>query len=159
VERSRKRIEYVGYHDAVESMHVSYHDIVRTASGICVLSGRRRKYASEPSRCRRDDHVSYLEGIGSLLSDMAIEAERVQISLCFIRKTKHPDSLPDARVELDSAMTREAQEGGRRDAGEPRVCGYLDACAWWWMSSGRRGRRGRWGMASGRKVRPMSCPE
>jgi len=47
---------------------------------------------------------------------MTIDAEGVQISLCSIRKTKHPDSLPDARVELDSAMTRAAQEGGRRDA-------------------------------------------
>jgi len=46
---------------------------------------------------------------------MAIEAEGVQISLCSIRKTKHQDSLPDARVELDSAMTREAKEGDGRD--------------------------------------------
>jgi len=56
---------------------------------------------------------------------MAIDAEGVQISLCSIRKTKHPDSLPDslphARVELDSAITREAQEGDRRDVGELRV--------------------------------------
>jgi len=52
---------------------------------------------------------------------MAIDAEGVQIWLCSIRKAKHPDSLPDARVELDSAMTREAQEGDRRDAGELRV--------------------------------------
>jgi len=52
---------------------------------------------------------------------MAIDAEGVQISLCSIQKTKHPDSLPDARVELDSALTREAQEGDRRDAGELRV--------------------------------------
>ena len=56
---------------------------------------------------------------------MAIDAEGVQISLCSIRKTKHPDTLPDtlpdARVELDSAMTRAAQEGDRRDAGELRV--------------------------------------
>jgi len=41
---------------------------------------------------------------------MAIDAEGVQISLCSIWKTKHPDSLPDASVELDSAMTREAQD-------------------------------------------------
>jgi len=74
---------------------------------------------------------------------MAIDAEGVQISLRSIRKTKHQDSLPDARVELDSAMTREAQEGDRRDAGEQRVCGHLDACAWWWTSSARRRRRGR----------------
>jgi len=33
-------------------------------------------------------------------------------------KMKHPDTLPEARVEFDSAMTREAQEGGRQDAGE-----------------------------------------
>ena len=52
---------------------------------------------------------------------MAIDAEGVQISLCSIRKTRHPDSLPDARVGLDSAMTSEAQEGGRRDAAELRV--------------------------------------
>ena len=52
---------------------------------------------------------------------MAIDAEGVQISLCSIRKTKHPDSLRDSRVELDSALTREAQEGGRQDAGELRV--------------------------------------
>ena len=52
---------------------------------------------------------------------MAIDAEEVRISLCSIRKTKHPDCLPDARVELDSAMTREAQEGGCWDAGERRV--------------------------------------
>ena len=52
---------------------------------------------------------------------MAIDAEGVQISLCSMRKTKHPDSLPDARVEFDSAMTRKAQEGGHRDAGECRV--------------------------------------
>jgi len=51
---------------------------------------------------------------------MAIDAEGVQISLCSIRKTKHQDSFPDARVELDSAMTSEAQAGGRRDAGEVR---------------------------------------
>ena len=62
---------------------------------------------------------------------MPIDAEGVQISLCSIRKTNHPDSLPDARVELDSAMTREAQEGDRRDAVELRVSGHLDACAWW----------------------------
>jgi len=74
---------------------------------------------------------------------MAIDAEGVQISLCSIRKTKHPDSLPDARVELDSAMTREAQEGDCRDARELRVLGHLDGWAWWWTSSGRRGRRGR----------------
>jgi len=102
-------------------MHVCYDDIVKTASGICVLSRRRREYASEPSRCCRDEHVSYLEGIGSLWLDMAIDAEGVQISLGSIRKTKHRDSLPHARVELDSAMTREAQEGDRRDAGELRV--------------------------------------
>jgi len=111
----------VCYHEAVESMHVSYHDVVKTASGICVQSRRRREYASEPSRCRRDEHVSYLEGIGSLKPDMAIDAEGVQISLCSIRKTTHSDSLPDARVELDSGMTREEQEGDRRDAGEHRV--------------------------------------
>jgi len=52
---------------------------------------------------------------------MAIDAEGVQISLCSIWKTKHPDSLPDARVELDSAMTREIQEGHLWDAGELRV--------------------------------------
>jgi len=52
---------------------------------------------------------------------MAIEAEGVQISVYSIRKTKHTDSLPDASVELDSARTREAQEGDRRDAGELRV--------------------------------------
>jgi len=52
---------------------------------------------------------------------MAIDAEGVQISLCTIRKTKHPDSLPDARVELDSAMMREAQEGDSRDPRELRV--------------------------------------
>jgi len=45
----------------------------------------------------------------------------VQISLCSLRKGKHPDSLPDASGELDSAMTREAQEGDRGDAGELRV--------------------------------------
>jgi len=52
---------------------------------------------------------------------MAIDAEGFQILLCSIRKPKHPDSLPDARVELYSAMTWEAQEGGHRDAGELRV--------------------------------------
>ena len=52
---------------------------------------------------------------------MAVDAEGVQRSLCSIRKTKHRDSLPDARVELESAMTREAQEGGRQDAGELSV--------------------------------------
>jgi len=52
---------------------------------------------------------------------MAIDAEVVQISLCSIRKNTHPDSLQDARVELDSAMTRVAQQGGRRDVGELRV--------------------------------------
>jgi len=52
---------------------------------------------------------------------MAIDAEWVQISLCSIRKTKHLYSLPDARQELDSAITREAQEGDRRDVGELRV--------------------------------------
>jgi len=52
---------------------------------------------------------------------MAIDAEGVQISPCSIRKTKHLDSLPDASLELDSAMTREVQEGGRRDAGELTV--------------------------------------
>jgi len=52
---------------------------------------------------------------------MAIDVEVVQISLCSIRKTKHPDSHPDARVELDSAMTREAQSGDGPDAGELRV--------------------------------------
>jgi len=52
---------------------------------------------------------------------MAIDAEGVQISLRTMRKTKHPDSLPDARVELDSAMPRVAQEGDRRDAGELKV--------------------------------------
>jgi len=52
---------------------------------------------------------------------MAIDAEGVQISLGSIRKTKHPDSLPDSRVKLHSAMTREAQEGDRWDTGELRV--------------------------------------
>jgi len=52
---------------------------------------------------------------------MAIDAQGVQISLVSIRKTKHPDSLPDTRVELDSAMTREAQEGYRQDAGQLSV--------------------------------------
>jgi len=52
---------------------------------------------------------------------MAIDAEGVQISLCSIRKTKHPDSLPHTRGVLDSDMKREAQEGDRRDAGELRV--------------------------------------
>jgi len=52
---------------------------------------------------------------------MAIDAEGVQIWLCSIRKTKHPDSLLDARVELDSAMTSEAQEGDHSDEGELRV--------------------------------------
>jgi len=52
---------------------------------------------------------------------MAIDAEGVQISLCSIRNTKHPDSLPDARVQLDSAMTREAEAVDRWDAGELRV--------------------------------------
>jgi len=52
---------------------------------------------------------------------MAIDAEGVQISLCTIRKTKYQDNLPDARVQLDSAMTREVEERGRRDAGELRV--------------------------------------
>ena len=52
---------------------------------------------------------------------MAIDAEGVQISRCSIRKTKHQDSLLDARVELNSAMRREAQEGGRGVAGELRV--------------------------------------
>jgi len=52
---------------------------------------------------------------------MAIDAKGVQISLCSIRKTKHPDSLPDARLDLDSAMTREAQEGDGQNAGELRV--------------------------------------
>jgi len=49
---------------------------------------------------------------------MALDAEGVQLSRCRIRKTKHPDSLPDARVELDYAMRREAQEGDRQVAGE-----------------------------------------
>jgi len=52
---------------------------------------------------------------------MPIDAEGVQISLCSIRKTNHPDSFPDARVEFDSAMTREAQKGDCQDAGELRV--------------------------------------
>jgi len=52
---------------------------------------------------------------------MAIDAKGVQISLCSIRNNKHPDSLPDARVQLDSAMTREALERDRRDAGELKV--------------------------------------
>jgi len=56
----------VCYHEAVESMHVSYDEVVKTASGKCVLSRRRREYASEPSQCRRDEDVSYLEAIGSL---------------------------------------------------------------------------------------------
>jgi len=60
---------------------------------------------------------------------MAIDAEGVQIWLGSIGKTKNPDILPDTRVELDSAMTREAQEGDRRDAGELMVRGQLDACA------------------------------
>jgi len=47
---------------------------------------------------------------------MAIDAVGVQIWLCSIRRNKHPDSLPDTRVELDSSMMREAQEGGRRNA-------------------------------------------
>jgi len=55
------------------------------------------------------------------IANMAIGAEVVQISLCSMLKTKHPDSRPDARVQLDSAMTREAQEGDRRNAGELRV--------------------------------------
>jgi len=42
---------------------------------------------------------------------MAIDAEGVQVSLCSILKTKHRDSLPDARVELDSAMMWEALDG------------------------------------------------
>jgi len=74
---------------------------------------------------------------------MAIDAEGVQISLCSIWKPKHPDSLLDARVELDSAMTSAAQEGDRQDAGQLRVSGHLDAWAWWWRSSGCRGCRGR----------------
>jgi len=52
---------------------------------------------------------------------MAIDTEGVQTSLCSIRKPNHLDSLPDARVECDSAMTREAQQGDRRDAGVLRV--------------------------------------
>jgi len=52
---------------------------------------------------------------------MANDAEGVQISLYSFEKAKHLDSLPDDRVELDSAMTREAQEGGHWDAGELRV--------------------------------------
>jgi len=52
---------------------------------------------------------------------MAINAEDVQISRYSIRKTKYQDSLPDARVELDSAMMREAQEGGCQNAGELSV--------------------------------------
>jgi len=52
---------------------------------------------------------------------MAIDPEGVQISLSSIWETKHPDSLPDARVDLDSAMTREAQKGDRRDGRELRV--------------------------------------
>jgi len=52
---------------------------------------------------------------------MAIYAEGVQISLCSIQKTKYPHSLPNARVELHSAMTEEAQEGDRQDAGELKV--------------------------------------
>jgi len=52
---------------------------------------------------------------------MAIDGEGVPISLCSIRKTKYPDSIPDARVEFDSAMPREAQEGDRRDARELSV--------------------------------------
>jgi len=83
-----------------------------------VLSRHHRQYASEPLRCPHDEDVSYLEGIGSLWPDMAIDAEGVQISLCSIWKTKHPDTPPDARVELDSALMREAQEGGYRDARE-----------------------------------------
>jgi len=69
-ELSRRRRDGVWkqlcYNEAVESMHVSYHDLVKTASGICVLSRRRREYASEPLPCHRDEQVSYLEGIGSL---------------------------------------------------------------------------------------------
>jgi len=52
---------------------------------------------------------------------MAIDAEGVQISLYSIWKTKHPDILPDARVELDSPMTREPPERGRQKVGELRV--------------------------------------
>jgi len=52
---------------------------------------------------------------------MTIDADGVQILLCSIRKTKYPDCLLDARVELNSAMTREAQEGGCQYAGELRV--------------------------------------
>jgi len=63
---SRRRLAYVCDHEAVESMHVTYHDVVKTASGICVLSRRLREHACYPSQCRRDDHVTYLEGIGSL---------------------------------------------------------------------------------------------
>ena len=44
----------------------------------------------------------------------------------------HPDSLPDARVELNSAMTREAQKEDRLDAEELRFWEHLDACAWQW---------------------------
>ena len=52
---------------------------------------------------------------------MAINAERVQISLCSIWKTMHLDSLADARVPLNSPLTRQAQEGDRQDPGELRV--------------------------------------
>jgi len=35
-------------------------------AGLIFADGRRREYASEPSRSRRDEHVSYLQDIGSL---------------------------------------------------------------------------------------------
>jgi len=86
---------------------------IETVSGICVLSRSRQDYASEPSQCCCDEHVSYLVDIGSLYPDMVIDADGVQILLYCIQKTKHLDSLLDARLELNSAMTSEAQEGGR----------------------------------------------
>jgi len=35
---SRQRLEYVCYQEAVEGMHVSYHDVVKTVFEIRVLS-------------------------------------------------------------------------------------------------------------------------
>jgi len=49
------------------------------------------------------------KALGAYSQTWQLMQRGVQISLCSIPKTKHPDSLPDARVELDSAMTREAQ--------------------------------------------------
>jgi len=45
-------------------------------------------------------------------------------------------------VELNSARMRETKEGDSCDVGKLRICGHLNAGAWWWTSLGRQGHRG-----------------